>query len=135
MITAKVGQGAKRHRLRRRLPRSVQRDDRESPRLPGRIEGSPLRQLAGWMANGLRAAGDRLYAAPDRQARAHGWQITVRRGGLGRGYRDPRFDMLVSCPDCHGAGADDQARPCRHCSGTGRLNLDRRSRSGTRSQP
>jgi len=135
MITAKVGQAGKGHRLGRRLPRGVHRDDRDSPRLPGRIDGWPLRQLAGSIANGLRAAGERLYAMPDRQARAHGWQITVRQGGLGRGYRDPRFDMLVSCPECHGAGADDQDRSCRPCSGTGRLTLGRRSDSGTRSQP
>lgn len=134
MIRAKVDQRGRCHPGRRR-PRAVQRDDPQPPGLQCRIHGSPLRQLAGWIANRLRAAGERLYAEPDRQARAHGWQITVWQGGLGRRYRDPRFDMLVSCPACHGAGADDHDRPCLRCSGTGRLNLDRRSSSGARSQP
>jgi DnaJ-class molecular chaperone len=68
---------------------------------------------------------DRLFAADDTRARGRGWQVTARRGGLGRRYRDPRFDVLVACPECRGAGADADDRPCRRCPGTGRLTLDR----------
>jgi hypothetical protein len=65
----------------------------------------------------------RLFAADDARARRRGWQVTVQRGGLGRSYRDPRFDLLIRCPECRGTGPDD--RPCRLCPGTGRLALDR----------
>jgi hypothetical protein len=134
MIAARFGQRDKDHRPGCPHARAVQRDDRESPGLSGR-DRPPLSQLAGWLANGLRAAGERLHAAPDGHARANGWQVTVRQGGLGRGYRDPRFDMLVSCSDCHGRGAGGQGEPCRRCSGTGRLSLDRHSGSGMGYQP
>ena len=42
----------------------------------------------------LLRVGARLFASSDAAARRHGWQVTVRRGGLGRSYRDPRFDQL-----------------------------------------
>jgi DnaJ-class molecular chaperone len=67
---------------------------------------------------------DRLFAADDARARGRGWRVTVQRGGLGRSYRDPRFDLLVRCPECRGTGVADD-RPCRMCPGTGRLALDR----------
>ena len=70
-----------------------------------------------------RRIGDRLFAADDAQARGRGWQVTVRCGGLGRRYRDPRFDLLVTCTECDGAGVDADDRPCRRCPGTGRLAL------------
>ena len=75
---------------------------------------------------------DRLFAADDARARGRGWQVTVQRGGLGRRYRDPRFDLLVTCTECHGAGVDADDRPCRRCPGTGRLVLDRYSSSAAR---
>jgi DnaJ-class molecular chaperone len=68
---------------------------------------------------------DRLFAAGDARARRRGWQVTVQHGGLGRRYRDPRFDLLIRCPECRGAGADRDERPCPRCPGTGRLTLDR----------
>jgi hypothetical protein len=67
----------------------------------------------------------RLFAADDARARGRGWQVTVQRGGLGRSYRDPRFDLLVECPQSRGAGVDADDRPCRRCPGPGRLTLDR----------
>ena len=42
----------------------------------------------------LVRVGARLFASSDAAARRNGWQVTVRRGGLGRSYRDPRFDQL-----------------------------------------
>jgi hypothetical protein len=67
---------------------------------------------------------DRLFAADDAQARRRGWQVTAWRGGRGRSYRDPRFDLLIRCPECRGVGAGADDRPCRRCPGTGRLTLD-----------
>ena len=74
----------------------------------------------------------RLFAAGDARARGRGWQVTVHRGGLARHYRDPRFDLLTTCPQCRGAGVDADDRPCRRCPGTGRLTLDRRLSSAGR---
>jgi DnaJ-class molecular chaperone len=75
---------------------------------------------------------DRLFAAHDARARGRGWLITIQRGGAGRSYRDPRFDLLVTCTECHGTGADAHDRPCRRCPGTGRLTLDRHFSSAAR---
>ena len=75
---------------------------------------------------------DWLFAADDARARGRGWQVTVQRGGLGRRYRDPRFDLLVACIECDGAGVDADNRPCGRCRGTGRLVLDRYSSSAAR---
>ena len=68
---------------------------------------------------------DRLFAADDARARGRGWQVTAQRGGPGRSYRDPRFDLLIRCPQCRGTGVDADDRPCRRCPGTGRLTLHR----------
>jgi hypothetical protein len=45
-----------------------------------------------WLTYWLRLRGDRWFAANDTEADWWGWQITKTRGGLARGYRDPRFD-------------------------------------------
>jgi hypothetical protein len=63
--------------------------------------------------------GTRLFAANDREAARHGWQITQLQGGLGRSYRDPRFDTLIGCPRCGGNGTRGRDL-CGHCGGTGR---------------
>jgi len=73
-----------------------------------------------WLAERLRAAGDRLFAEDDRKAREHGWEVTCRHGGLSRRYRDPRFNTLISCPWCHGGGQAGK-QECPACRGTGRL--------------
>jgi hypothetical protein len=75
---------------------------------------------------------DRLFAADDARARERGWQITVQRGGLSRSYRDPRFDLLMACAECRGAGVGAEDRPCRVCPGTGRLALERQFSSAAR---
>jgi RecJ-like exonuclease len=78
-----------------------------------------------WFAGYMRRMGGRLFAVHDAQARQHGWQITLQRGGLSRSYRDPRFDLLVTCPDCRGTGIGAGDGQCHGCPGTGRLALDR----------
>ena len=80
---------------------------------------------ASWLADCLQAAGDRVFAADDRKAREHGWEITCRHGGLSRRYRDPRFDTLITCLWCQGTGrtAEQECPPCR---GTGRLRRAQR---------
>lgn len=82
--------------------------------------GSALR----WLAGRIRLAGDRQFSEDDTWARQHGWLIEARRGGLSRSYRDPRFDNLSRCRECHGSGTDESDRPCRRCSGTGRVRLE-----------
>ncbi len=79
--------------------------------------------LASWLAECLRAAGDRLFAEDDRKAHEHGWQITCRHAGLSRRYRDPRFDSLNSCRWCDGTGWTGE-RECPACRGTGRLRRE-----------
>ena len=37
---------------------------------------------------------DRLHAAEDARARQRGWQITRTPSGVGRLYRDPRWDLV-----------------------------------------
>jgi hypothetical protein len=80
------------------------------------------RVLLGWLAGIPRRLGDRLFAMNDAEAYWRNWQITRTQGGLGRRYRDPRFDTLAECPKCRGAGAiGDQ--PCPPCLSTGRVTL------------
>jgi hypothetical protein len=70
----------------------------------------------------LRGFGQRLYANDDLRADQHGWQVTHRRGGLSRTYRDPRFDQFRGCAECGGTGAGWRAgQTCGSCNGTGRI--------------
>ena len=73
-----------------------------------------------WLAYLLRRCGDRWFAMNDTEAYWRGWQITKTRGGLGRRYRDLRFDALAACAQCAGAGEWADA-PCGPCLGTGRI--------------
>jgi hypothetical protein len=74
------------------------------------------------LARRVRSAGDRLFHASDARALARGWQITAGRSGLSRAYRDPRFDLLESCPGCGWSGKNAR-RPCAGCAGSGRITL------------
>jgi hypothetical protein len=78
-------------------------------------------RLSDW----LRTAGERIFSDSDAQAREHGWRIIPLYGGLGRMYRDPRFDSLIRCPRCYGTGSVgggvSGAGPCLHCGGAGRI--------------
>ena len=75
-----------------------------------------------WLAAVPRRLGDRLFAMNDTEACWRTWQITKTRGGLGRCYRDPRFDALAECAKCRGAGVNADA-PCGPCLGTGRITV------------
>ncbi len=66
----------------------------------------------------------------DARARERGWDVTVTgRHGLGRSYRDPRFDLLRSCPQCPGTGRSTGGGECGRCRGTGRIVHDPSRRS------
>lgn len=54
-----------------------------------------------WIIAGLHSIEEWWFAADDATARACGWQVKVKSGGLGRSYRDPRFDSRV--PEVGGA--------------------------------
>jgi hypothetical protein len=56
------------------------------------------RRPGAWFEGQLRRIGDQLFAAQDTRARQRGWQITRQQNGLGRVYRDPRFDLLTTRP-------------------------------------
>jgi hypothetical protein len=82
-----------------------------------------------WLARLIEAAGEGLFAVPDRVAVQHGWRITAHHGGLGRCYRDPRFDTLDACRRCHGSGETD-SEPCVPCGGSGRVTRVRSRQNG-----
>ena len=87
---------------------TVRHLDPSPPRLVAAARAVPLagRVLLSWLAAIPRRLGDRLFAMNDAEAYWRSWQITRTHGGLGRRYRDPRFDTLAECPKCRGAGAD-----------------------------
>lgn len=72
----------------------------------------------------LNVIGSKVFQADDRRAHEHVWEITLRRGGLARSYRDPRFNYLTSCQTCNGSGDSPSGGPCSGCHGTGRIVLD-----------
>lgn len=78
------------------------------------------RLVLSWLAGLPRRLGDRLFAMNDAEAYWNDWQIIPIHGGLGRRYRDPRFDALAECSRCRGAGVIT-AGPCSPCAGTGRI--------------
>jgi hypothetical protein len=84
-----------------------------------------IKALATDLAKRIRGTGDRLFEKDDALARRNGWTIEVRRRGLARTYRDPRFDRLSRCPDCGGSGEDALGLKCEPCSGDGRVTLGR----------
>jgi hypothetical protein len=56
--------------------------------------GAPLGIAIAWLSGFPRRAGRRLFAVNDAEAGWRGWQVTEFAGGLGRRYRDARFDAL-----------------------------------------
>lgn len=85
--------------------------------------GGPLARVTGRLARLIRTVGDRLFRDADMRASQYGWQITARRGGLARTYRDPRFDRFRRCPVCGGSGTRRAKQACDHCAGTGRITV------------
>lgn len=79
--------------------------------------------LLSWLAFVPRRLGDHLFTVNDNEAYWRGWQIAKVHGGLGRRYRDPRFDTLAQCSRCRGAAASAGPQ-CVPCLGTGRITPD-----------
>ena len=52
--------------------------------------------LAGWLSSLSHRAAARLFAMNDAEAGWRGWEVTELHGGLGRSYRDSRFDLLCA---------------------------------------
>lgn len=77
-----------------------------------------------WLRVRLARIGERAFAATDSFARKQGWQITSTHAGLGRRYRDPRFDSLAPCSRCRSRGTRAPGDSCQTCNGTGRIVLD-----------
>jgi hypothetical protein len=78
--------------------------------------------LSSSLATRRRVLGDRLFATQDEQAHTYGWQVFPTKAGLGRRYRDPRFDSLMECATCQGIGGQPDAL-CGDCFGLGRITL------------
>jgi hypothetical protein len=76
--------------------------------------------LIDYLANLPRRIGARLFAMNDAEADWRGWQTINTYAGLGRRYRDPRFDTLCDCPHCQGTGSKAD-QECPACLGTGCL--------------
>jgi hypothetical protein len=84
--------------------------------------GGRVRALGGiavsWLIGLPRRAGTRLFARNDEEASWHGWQVTETWGGLGRQYRDPRFDALRLDPTLRRVElTEDPAQPDWPCGG------------------
>jgi hypothetical protein len=88
------------------------------------IAGLAAAVLLSWLAYIPRRLGDRLFSWNDTEAYWRGWQIIRVHGGLGRRYRDPRFDALTACPQCQGGGSSARDTPCAPCLGTGRVSAE-----------
>ncbi len=50
--------------------------------------------VVAWLAGLPRRVGRLLFYMNDLEARWRGWQVTELHGGLGRQYRDRRFDLI-----------------------------------------
>jgi hypothetical protein len=79
--------------------------------------------LLSWLTARPGRLGDHLFTVNDTEAYWRDWQIIKTHGGLGRRYRDPRFDLLAQCQKCRGAGRTAD-RPCPPCLGTGRITRE-----------
>jgi hypothetical protein len=91
-------------------------------RARARPRDSRIRIALDWLAGLPRRWGDRWFAMNDAEAEWRGWQVTRVHGGLGRRYRDPRFDTLAECAWCRGAGLL-AGMPCVPCLGTGHVTI------------
>jgi hypothetical protein len=73
----------------------------------------PLRSatafVAAWLTDLPRRLGNRLFAMNDAEADWRGWELTVTAGGLGRQYRDPRFNPLREEFEAHGGRVEPDA--------------------------
>jgi hypothetical protein len=74
-----------------------------------------------WMSVCLALTGDLVFASKDAEASWHAWDMERRAAGLGRAYRDRRFDTLIPCPRCHNISTVANGSVCKQCSAAGRL--------------
>jgi hypothetical protein len=87
-----------------------------------RTIGARIRNILDRLAELPRRWGDLWFAMNDAEAGWRGWQATSMHGGLGRRYRDPRFDTVAECAQCQGFGFRADV-PCAPCLGTGRVAI------------
>jgi hypothetical protein len=68
---------------------------------------------AAWLVGLPRRAGRRVFAMNDAEAGWRGWLVTETFGGLGRRYRDARFEALRADPTLRrdGVGPPEAVRP------------------------
>jgi hypothetical protein len=76
-----------------------------------------------WVRTAIGILTQLLFASSDASAQRYGWQVTSTRLGLGRQYRDPRFDLLRSCPGCRGRSVLPGGIKCPTCRGSGRITI------------
>ena len=86
-----------------------------------RLKPEPHERLADWPARCVRQLGDVVFAGEDAEAAWHAWNVEPRYAGLGRLYRDQRFDALVACPRCHRISTVAGRTVCQQCSAADRL--------------
>jgi hypothetical protein len=85
------------------------------------LKPKPDERLAGWTARCVQQLGDMVFATEDQEASWHAWNVEPRYAGLGRLYRDQRFDALVACPRCHRVSTMAGRTVCQQCSAADRL--------------
>jgi hypothetical protein len=85
------------------------------------LRPEPDERLTDWMARCVRQLGGLVFASEDQEAAWHAWDVEQRCAGLGRLYRDQRFDALVSCPRCHCVSTAAGRTVCQQCSAADRL--------------
>ena len=78
-------------------------------------------RLTDWIARCIRQLGDLVFAREDQEATWHAWDVERRDAGLGRRYRDRRFQALVPCPRCHRVSTVADGADCPQCSAADRL--------------
>jgi len=72
---------------------------------------SAASEIFAGLADIPRRIGTRLFLEADEEAYWRGWQVTALHCGLGRGYRDPRFDARGAPPEPGGQVPLEQAPP------------------------
>ena len=77
-----------------------------------------------------RRLAEDLFLAEDLRAHARGWTVVPIDNGTGRRYRDPRFDCLLECTGCRGAGFLG-IDTCPICAGRGVVDTRRATTAPT----
>jgi uncharacterized paraquat-inducible protein A len=85
------------------------------------LRPEPDERLTDWVARCVQQLGDLVFAREDQEASWHAWDVERRDAGLGRRYRDQRFQALVPCPRCHRVSTVADGAVCPQCSAADRL--------------